>query len=83
MAHMETVQQILVRVRLRDTCTRQNLYQHFKRLNIKPKTRHRRPQLYPEGTTEKIVEWLKQNGRVLSMTQLRAVKRQAQKARAA
>jgi hypothetical protein len=78
---MKQLEHILAEVQVGKTCTRRQLYRYLKRFKIAPIPPRKRPQLYPEDAAETILTKL--GLKVVSMRKLRAVKRQAQKAKAA
>ncbi len=77
-----TTREILEGVRQRRPYSRTGLLNILKRLQIHPVGKIRsHPSHYPPNTIDKVLDALGE--KVVTMTQLRAVKRQVQKARAA
>lgn len=77
-----TFQQVLERIQRLRPCSARNLFRLFKKLNITPEgTVKSYPLKYSPDTPDRILDALGE--KVVTMQQLRAVKRQAQKARAA
>ncbi len=77
-----TFQQTLEAIQERRPCSPKSLRRYFKRLRIKPVGSLRsKPHRFAPETPARILDALGE--KVVTMSQLRAVKRQAQKARAA
>ena len=77
-----TLQQTLEAIKPRRPCTARTVRRWIQKLKIEPLGSMRtRPFLYPADTPARILDALGE--KVVTMGQLRAVKRQAQKARAA
>jgi hypothetical protein len=77
-----TFQETLEAINERRICSPKSLRRYLKTLKIKPLGSMRtNPRFYPGDTPARILDAL--GDKVVTMTQLRAIKRQAQKARAA
>jgi hypothetical protein len=77
-----TFQQALEAIQERRPCSPASLRRYLRQLHVKPLGRLRtKPHRFPADTPNRILGALGE--KVVTMTQLRAVKRQAQKARAA
>ena len=61
---VQTIDTILLRVRREKTCSKVQLRRYIKDLQIQPLGARQRPQLYPDGTAERILGHLGLNGAV-------------------